>query len=138
MGATFSDIDGSSNDIVMGCYGLGITRLMGTIVEICHDSKGIIWPESVAPYQVCLISLNKNIEAEKIYNDLQKADIEVLYDDREDTTAGEKFADADLIGCPIQIIVSEKSLSSGGVEIRRRSEKESRVIKKEQILDNVK
>ena len=123
---TVKDEKGKDKLITMGCYGIGLNRLMGTIVELYHDEKGIIWPESVAPFKIHLISLGKNTEAEKIYNNLSREAIEVLYDDRE-ISAGEKFADADLIGIPYRVVVSEKSLKAGGVEIKKRSEKKGEI-----------
>jgi prolyl-tRNA synthetase len=134
---TVKNEKGENKLLVTGCYGIGIQRLMGTIIEISHDEKGIIWPESVAPFKIHLISLDKNEEAEKIYDGLVKNNIEVLYDDR-DARAGEKFADSDLIGIPYRIVVSQKSLESGGVEIKKRNEKESRVIKTEDIIKEIK
>lgn len=113
--------------VAMGCYGIGLPRLMGTIVEVHHDKNGIIWPESVAPFQFHLISLGKNKEAEKIYKELTRKNAEVFYDDR-DVSAGEKFADADLIGIPYRLVVSEKSLKSGGVEIKKRNEKKEAIL----------
>jgi prolyl-tRNA synthetase len=126
---TVTDEKGKKVPVIMGCYGIGLQRLMGTIVEVRNDDQGIIWPESVAPFQVHLISLGKNKEAEKIYKDLEKNNVEVLYDDRVDTSAGAKFADADLIGIPWRIVVSEKSLADGGVEVKRRSENKAKIIK---------
>ena len=102
-------------------------------MEKYNDEKGIVWPESVAPFKVHLLSLNKAEEGEKIYAQLQAAGIEVLYDDRE-AGAGEKFADADLIGIPYRIVVSEKSLAAGGVELKKRSEKNSEIIEVEKLI----
>ncbi|MFA6383236.1 MAG: aminoacyl--tRNA ligase-related protein [Parcubacteria group bacterium] len=130
------DEKGEEKEVIMGCYGLGLSRLMGTIVEVFHDDKGIIWPESVAPFKVHLISLGKNDEAEKIYNDLIKKSVEVLFDDREET-AGKKFADSDLIGIPYRIVVSEKSLQSGGVEIKKRNQKETEIINQNSIIEKL-
>jgi len=130
----FTDQEGNNHPVIMGCYGIGPQRLMGTICEIYNDEKGIIWPEAVAPFKVHLISLGKNDEAEKIYQELQKNNIEVLYDDREEITAGEKFADADLIGVPFRVIISGKSLEKGGVEVKKRSEKESKVMAVSELL----
>ena len=126
--------EGKEVEILTGCYGIGLQRLMGTIVEVYHDKKGIIWPESVAPFKVHLISLGKNDEAENIYADLTEKGIEVLYDDR-DATAGQKFADSDLIGIPYRVVVSEKSLKAGGAEVKKRSEVKNEIIK---IADLVK
>jgi prolyl-tRNA synthetase len=131
------DEHGKKVTLIMGCYGIGIQRLMGTIVEVHHDKDGIIWPEAVAPFRVHLISLGKNKEAEKIYNDLEKKGIEVLFDDR-DTTAGAKFADADLIGIPYRFVVSEKSLKAGGVEVKKRSESKSEILKIDLLAPSLK
>ena len=128
----------------MGSYGIGITRLMGTIVEVFADDKGIVWPESVAPFQIHLLSLSKDKEseaykhAETIYDKLIKNNIEVLFDDRENKSAGEKFSDADLIGIPFRVVVSDKSLEKGGVEIKKRNEDESSVISVEEFLGKYK
>lgn len=134
MKAKFTDKDGKEKYYYMGCYGIGVDRTIATIVEKYNDEKGIIWPEVVAPFKVHLISLSKNEEAEKIYEDLIHKGIEVLYDDRE-ISAGEKFADSDLIGIPYRIVVSKKSLEKGGLEIKKRSEKESKIV---EIKDTIK
>lgn len=112
MGAYFVDKDGQKKLIWMGCYGIGLGRLMATVVEAHHDEKGILWPKEVAPYQVHLIELkskNSKLSGEDVYKELQNKGIEVLYDDREDVSAGVKFADADLIGIPVRLVVSEKT-----------------------------
>lgn len=133
----YKDENGKDQLVFMGSYGFGISRAMGAIAELHHDDKGLIWPESVAPFQAHLISLGKNAEAEKIYADLQKKNIEVLYDDRE-MSAGQKFADADLIGIPYRIVVSEKSLSGGGVELKKRSESKSEIVKIADLAKKIK
>lgn len=133
----YKDEKGENQSVFMGSYGIGISRLMGTIVELNNDSKGMIWPEAVAPFKVHLISLGKNEEAEKIYNDLQKAGVEVLFDDRE-TTAGNKFADSDLIGIPYRIVVSGKSLEAGGVELKKRSEEKGEIVKMKDLVKRIK
>ncbi len=122
------DENGKKQELVMGCYGIGLGRAMGTIVETYHDEAGIIWPEEIAPFKVHLISIKQNEEAEKIYNNLMKDGVEVLYDDCE-ASAGEKFADADLIGLPYRVVISDKSLKAGGIEIKKRSEKKAEIIK---------
>jgi prolyl-tRNA synthetase len=134
---TYHDKDGQEKDVVMGCYGIGPQRVMGTIVEAHHDEKGIIWPESVAPFKVNLISLKQDEEAQKIYNDLTKNNIEVFYDNR-DISAGEKFADSDLIGLPYRLVVSQKSLSVGGIEIKKRNEKDGKIVKLKEGIDMLK
>ncbi len=118
----------------MGCYGIGLPRLLSTIVEVHHDEKGIIWPREVAPFQVHLISLPstepRKVEkaAEKLHKDLQKKGVEVLYDDRA-KSPGEKFTDADLIGIPIRLVVSERTLAKDSVEVKKRSEKKIKLVK---------
>lgn len=133
----FKDKDGKVQYPVMGCYGIGISRLMGVIVEKTHDEKGLIWPEAVAPFKVHLLSLGQNEIAEKIYNSLCQSGVEVLYDDR-DISAGEKFADADLIGLPYRLVISAKSLKAGGLELKKRNEEKGRIIKEEDIIKEVK
>ncbi len=130
---TVADEKGEQKEVLMGCYGIGLSRAMGTIVEIFHDEKGMIWPEAVAPFKVHLLSLGKNEEAEKIYQDLLNKNIEVLFDDRE-VSAGEKFADSDLIGIPYRVVVSEKSFKAGGVEVKKRNEEKSEIIEAEKLL----
>jgi len=156
MGANYQDKDGKERPIVMGCYGIGLPRLLSTIVEVYHDEKGIIWPKEVAPFQVHLIQIpspaysgakmKKRTEfsspenipkvkkaAEKLYRDLLKQGIEVLYDDREDKSVGEKFADADLIGIPTRIVVSERTLEKNCIEIKKRNETKTKLTKMSQI-----
>lgn len=134
--------NGKQVPVIMGCYGIGLQRLMGTIVEIHNDDRGIIWPESVAPFKAHLIEVGSQkpevkSEAEKIYKKLQEDNIETLYDDRE-ASAGEKFADADLIGIPWRIVVSEKSLAGVGVEVKKRAEKESEIVGIDKLLEKIK
>lgn len=116
---TVKDEKGETKEVIMGCYGIGLGRLMGTVVEVHHDEKGMIWPETVAPFAVHLLSLNQNEKAGEIYDALSKAGVEVLFDDR-DANPGVKFADADLIGLPYQVIVSEKNLRDNKVEVKNR------------------
>lgn len=136
----FTDKDGQQKFVVMGSYGIGLGRLMGTVVEIMNDENGIIWPESIAPFKVHLISLTgkENAEvknaADKLYTDLQAAGIEVLYDDREDISAGQKFADSDLIGIPYRIVISQKTLAEQSVELKKRAEQESSLVPLNEIV----
>lgn len=128
LGLTFTDETGLTKPVIMGSYGIGIGRLMGTIVEVFADDAGLVWPRSVAPYDAHLVSLCKAGEteaADQVYKELQSAGVEVLYDDRKDIRAGEKFADSDLIGIPIRVVVSAKTLANDCVEIKKRFEKES-------------
>lgn len=134
---SFKDQDGKENDVIMGCYGIGLNRLMGTAVELFHDDKGIIWPENIAPFAVHLLSLGQNEEAEKIYKTLSENGIEVLFDDR-DAQAGEKFADSDLIGIPFRVVISKKSIEAGGIEVKRRNESESKIMTTEELINLLK
>ncbi|KKR36352.1 MAG: Proline-tRNA ligase [Candidatus Yanofskybacteria bacterium GW2011_GWE1_40_10] len=127
-GLDFIDDTGNKKHIFMGSYGIGLSRLMGTIVEVMHDDRGIIWPDSIAPFKIHLVSLGKNDEAGAIYDTLTESGLEVLCDDREDKSAGEKFADADLIGCPIRLVVSEKTLAKDSVELKHRKSSELELI----------
>lgn len=125
----------------MGCYGIGITRVMGVIVEKFHDEKGIIWPDSVAPFKAHLIGLDledKGVveKANKIYGLLQAEGVEVLYDDRVGPSAGEKFADADLIGIPHRVVISKKTQAK--LEIKRRDSKQTEFLSFDQLLKKVK
>jgi prolyl-tRNA synthetase len=130
----FTALDGSKKEVMMGCYGIGTSRLMGVLVEKFHDEKGIIWPEIVAPFKIHLLALKGSEEqAEQIYQDLLKQKIEVLYDDR-DVSAGVKFADADLIGLPYRIVVSAKTLASDSVEIKKRDEEKQDLIKTKELM----
>jgi len=123
----FTDERGDKKSVVMGCYGIGMSRLLGAVVEVHNDDRGILWPESVAPYKVHLIALEGGEqETDKFYLGVQH--LSVLYDDREDKSAGEKFSDADLIGCPVRIIISKKTLVSGCAEVKKRSEKEATLV----------
>jgi len=121
----FNDESGKQTPIHLGSYGIGITRLMGVIAENMSDEKGLVWPESVAPFHVHLLTFGKNEnvfrEAENLYHDLKNAGIEVLFDDR-DAGPGEKFNDADLIGIPYRVVVSERAAENGGVEVSKRNE----------------
>lgn len=138
----YSDAQGKEKIVEMGCYGFGPSRTMGTIVEVFHDNKGIIWPLSIAPYQVHLIGLDlfddkiKN-EAEKIYQKLLDKNVEVLFDDRINITAGTKFADADLIGIPIRLVVSKRSLEKKGIELKHRNQNSSEIISLDSIIDKI-
>jgi len=129
----YSDKSGKEQIVEMGCYGFGPSRTMGTLVEIYHDDKGIIWPEAIAPYQVHLIGLDladKEIkkQAEEIYQKLLDKGTEVLYDDRQEVSPGAKFANADLIGIPTRLVVSKRSLANGGVESKKRNQDKSEII----------
>ncbi len=128
----FTDKDAQDKPVLMGCYGIGIGRLMGAIVEASHDDRGIIWPKSVAPFAVHLIHLGGakvKTSAQKLYKSLQEVGVEVLWDDRENKTAGEKFAESDLLGIPYRIVVSEKTLEKDCVEIKERTKTTTKLVK---------
>lgn len=141
-GLTYRDETGSDVPVFMGSYGIGITRLMGTVVEMLSDDRGIVWPKSVAPFAVHLVSASKNPEGQKVaqdlYENLISNNVEVLFDDR-DGSIGEKLADADLMGMPIRIVVGDKSLEAGGVGIKiRNSADQEQVIPVSEVLEFVK
>jgi prolyl-tRNA synthetase len=133
-GFTYMDENGARQYPLMGCYGLGTTRLMGVVVEALSDAAGIIWPESIAPFRVHLLSLDVDEKTEEIYKQLIGAGIEVLYDDR-DARAGEKFADSDLIGIPYRIVIGKRSLASGMAEIKKRATGETEEVALEKIVN---
>jgi len=127
----YTDKDGTSQDVMMGCYGIGLNRLVGTVVEVFHDESGIVWPKSVAPFQVHLIGIDLE-KGEKLYRRLISQGVEVLYDDR-DVRAGEKFADSDLLGIPTRIVVSAKT--GDQIEIKKRSEQNAELIDEGKISE---
>jgi prolyl-tRNA synthetase len=138
---SFTDDKGEKHVVLMGCYGIGLSRLMGTVVEALADDKGIIWPESIAPFAVHLLALGEDEivlkEAEKVYESLLKNNVEVLFDDRAGVSAGEKFSDADLLGMPMRAVISARSmkdLSSGGIEIKKRTEEKGKIVSLEELL----
>lgn len=134
---TYKDQEGKDIPIYMGSYGIGITRLMGAIVEAMHDDRGICWPASVAPFAVYLVSLGQNDRARKLHDELSLVGIDVLYDDRESVSAGEKFADADLIGCPVRVTIGSKT-PEGQVEYRLRTATEHRLISEQELMELLK
>ena len=140
---SYLDNNGEKNLVIMGCYGIGLQRLMGTIVELFNDKDGIIWPETVAPFDAHLILLeskdqaeNEKVKkaAEELYAKLTQKGKEVLFDDRAGKKPGEKFADADLIGIPLRIVISAKTLAKNKIEIKKRNEKESQLVEAETLL----
>jgi prolyl-tRNA synthetase len=137
MGLTFKDESGIDKPVIMGCYGIGPARSMGTIVELLSDEKGIVWPVSVAPYYVHLIGLNNEDSAVKdwtdgLYASLKERGISVLYDDR-DARAGEKFADSDLIGIPYRVVASKRGKAEGTFEVVTRATGEVRQLTEEEL-----
>ncbi len=141
---SYTDEQGEKQYPIMGCYGIGISRVMGVIVEKYNDEKGMMWPKSVAPFAVHLVSIvGKNVDgtvaatAERLYDDLVVVGVEVLWDDREDVSAGAKFADADLIGIPLRLVVSEKTLAESEVEWKERSASEASRVSLAEIIEKV-
>jgi prolyl-tRNA synthetase len=139
LGYKYTDEQGEERPVLMGCYGLGTSRVLGVLVEKYHDENGIIWPSSVAPFHTYLIHIgDSNLDkAEAIYNDLQAENIEVLWDEREGVSVGEKFADADLIGCPYRIVVSDKTLKENSVEIKKRKDEKIEIVKINDLMGYV-
>ncbi|MBI4096455.1 MAG: hypothetical protein HY425_01930 [Candidatus Levybacteria bacterium] len=136
-GLTYKNKEGKDAPVVMGCYGIGISRLMGAIVEAHHDDKGIIWPKSVAPYDAHLVEIqNSKVKSfgNDVYEKLIKAGVEVLYDDR-DVSAGAKFADADLIGIPIRLVVSDRN--GNKIEFKKRNLDKTELLTFEEIIDRI-
>src|SRR3990167_4488987 len=133
---TFKNKNGAEKYVVMGCYGIGISRVMGAIAEVLHDERGIIWPEQVVPFRVHLLVISDEglviSQAEDIYNKLTRAGVEVLWDDRGDVSAGEKFADADLLGIPVRLVVSVKT-GKGKVEWKERNKIKSSVMSFDEV-----
>ena len=134
----FKNDQGEEKPVIMGCYGIGLGRLMGTVAEVLADEKGIVWPTSLAPFAAHLVSLageNGDVreEADRIYNELIAEGIDVLYDDRQ-VRAGEKFADADLIGIPIRLVISEKTMAEGGVEFTERKTGKSKFVPESELV----
>jgi prolyl-tRNA synthetase len=143
MNATVQDKDGKDATMAMGCYGIGVTRIVGAAIEQNHDEKGIIWPEPLAPFDVVLVPINMHRSdtvreaSEVLYEELQSMGLDVLFDDR-DARPGVKFADAELIGIPHRLVISERSLEAGELEYRHRRDDESRMMKRGDALDLVK
>jgi len=130
----YTDETGQRQSVIMGCYGIGVSRLVGLIAEYFADERGLVWPESVAPFNVHLISLGRDEETGQIYERLQSQGVEVLFDDR-DCGAGEKFADADLIGIPYRVVISAKTGES--VEVKRRDSAEVELMSVDKLLSLV-
>ncbi|MDA0679212.1 MAG: proline--tRNA ligase [Proteobacteria bacterium] len=140
MNATVQDQDGKDVVMAMGCYGIGVTRIIGAAIEQNHDERGIIWPEPLAPFDVVLIPINMHRSdtlreaAEVLYTELQERGLEVLFDDR-DARPGVKFADAELIGIPHRLVISDRGLEAGELEYRHRRDDDSRVMKRDDALN---
>ena len=131
----YTDENGKEKNVYMGSYGMSPTRLMGTVVEVHHDEKGIIWPQEIAPFKLHLLNLKKDLtDSEQIYYSLQKAGFDVLFDDRE-ISAGVKFAEADLIGIPYRLVISDKLGSK--IEVKKREETEVKIITLKLLLKEI-
>ena len=142
LNALYLDVDGKQKPMIMGCYGIGVSRLIAAIMEVNCDERGIIWPKEVAPFDVEILPLQvtdadtMNI-AEKIYQQFSAAGWDVLMDDR-DESAGRKFNDADLIGIPWRVILGKKALASGQVEVKNRRTSQTQLVDKNRIGEMVK
>ena len=134
-GLAYTDKDGATVPVFMGSYGIGITRLMGTIVEMLSDDKGIVWPEAIAPYKVYLVSIGEQgaVEAEKLYDELTAKGIEVLFDDR-DERPGTKFADAELMGIPYRLTVSDRLVEQNKLELTKRLDGQTSLLTASEVL----
>lgn len=137
LGLKYKDEDGKQIPVWLGSYGVGITRLMGVIVEKFSDEKGIVWPENIAPFKFHIIAIGEGKafdEAHNLYNKLKESGCDVLLDDREESP-GAKFSDADLLGIPYRVVISEKTLQEDKVELKKRSEQEPQLVTKESLFD---
>jgi len=142
LGANFLDAQGKLQPIIMGCYGIGVSRLVSSIIEQNNDPDGIIWPKEVAPYQVIILALDATDKeimglARRFHDELEHSGIEVILDDR-DERAGVKFKDADLLGIPIQLIIGKQSLKDNSAELKVRSKPEKARIKTEEVIEEIK
>ena len=142
LGANYLDSEGRNLPITMGCYGIGVGRLLAAAIEQNHDEQGIVFPHPIAPYQAHLVGLNLSNEevadaGQRLYDDLNTAGIETLYDDRPDAAAGVKFNDADLMGLPVRLVISPRNLNNGVVEVRGREESEAVTVPLAEVVDAV-
>jgi prolyl-tRNA synthetase len=137
LGVYYTDKDGKKQPIIMGCYGIGISRVMGLLAEHFADDKGLVWPEKIAPFRVCLVQIGEvdavNGAAQDIYKELTGKGISVLWDDR-DERPGVKFADADLIGIPYRLVISEKTIESGQFELKKRTENSVEMVPRKNLI----
>lgn len=134
MNVSFTDSKGERQFAYLGSYGIGLTRMIGVLAEVFHDDKGLIWPDEVAPYGAYLVGLSE--DSDETYQELKKRGIEVLYDDRKDKSAGQKFADADLLGIPVRLVVSKKT--EGKVEWKKRNSDEVELLDMAEVMRRLK
>lgn len=134
LGVYYMDAEGNQQKIIAGCYGIGVSRLVGAIAEHFADDKGLVWPENIAPARVHLVSIGADDEANQLYESLMQNGVGVLYDDR-DARAGEKFADADLLGLPHRVVISTKTLEQEKLEYKKRTSEESKLITQNELYD---
>jgi prolyl-tRNA synthetase len=136
----YTDESGEKKSIIAGCYGIGVSRVMGVLAEIFSDEKGIVWPEAVAPFRVHLVILGNSPEVavagDLFYEKLKTLGVETLYDDR-DLRPGEKFADSDLIGIPTRVVISEKTLQAGKLEVKKRTASEAEMMDESDFLKSL-
>jgi prolyl-tRNA synthetase len=139
LGLFFTDEDGSRKPVILGSYGIGITRLMGIVAEKYADEKGLVWPEEIAPFHAHILSLDGGSDesvrrsARTLYDEFQSLGINVLWDDR-DLRAGEKFAESDFLGIPYRVVVSTRSIEAGGFELKKRTEAKGMVLSREELI----
>ncbi|MCL2174359.1 His/Gly/Thr/Pro-type tRNA ligase C-terminal domain-containing protein [Candidatus Saccharibacteria bacterium] len=137
----YTDERGQRQSIIMGCYGIGVSRIMGAIVEKFADEQGIVWPVAIAPFKICLINVGTDENVVKftinLYKKLQEKGVEVLWDDRVDVRPGEKFADADLMGIPHRVVVSAKTLAQNSVEYKARTSEETLILTIDELLKKI-
>jgi prolyl-tRNA synthetase len=137
---TYKDEEGKDQPVVMGCYGIGLGRVLGTVVEVLGDDKGLVWPSAIAPFSVHLIELGSKDddtvrkEAQKLYDELTQDGVEVLWDDR-DLRPGEKFAESDLIGIPLRVVVSKKTIEGGKFEMKSRATGEVSMVDRTELFN---
>jgi len=141
LNAMFLNANGSQKPVIMGCYGIGVNRILASVIETSHDKDGIIWPVGLSPYEVVVVPVKKDDketadEADRIYGELTEAGVDVMLDDRE-KSPGVKFKDADLVGFPIQVVVGPKSLQQKKVELKNRATGEKELVDKDKVLESV-
>lgn len=141
MGITFADRDNTQKPFYYGSYGIGVTRVMGVIAELFSDDRGLVWPDNIAPYRVYLVTIGTDSavleQGQKVYDQLQSAGVDVLWDDRADARPGEKFADGDLMGIPHRVVISSKTIAAGALEYKGRTAESSENLSLEQLIDKL-